>query len=209
MQLKKRGGVRQKLARISAGLLAAALPPLAGQAAAQSYYDDAYGNRNDNFGPGFSYSQLDAALLVYKEAGSRVSAVEPTLNLVMHAADGRQLSMGAVADAVSGATPNGAVPSILPQNFVTPIKAHGSSTSVTSASGGSTIIQLPPTPGQLATAALGRQYTVAANTLPFNHDSSGNPLGLLLEGAATNYIEQSQAIASSPWPTSASEQARL
>jgi len=166
VQLKKRGGVRQKLARISAGLLAAALPPLAGQAAAQSYYDDAYGTRNDNFGPGFSYSQLDAALLVYKEAGSRVSAVEPTLNLVMHAADGRQLSMGAVADAVSGATPNGAVPSILPQNFVTPIKAHGSSTSVTSASGGSTIIQLPPTPGQLATAALGRQYTVAANTLP-------------------------------------------
>ena len=35
---------------------------------------------------------------------------------------------------------------------------------VTSASGGSTVIHLPPTPGQIAAAA--RQYTVAANTLP-------------------------------------------
>jgi len=166
VQLKKRGNMRNKLARISAGLLAAALPPLAGKAAAQSYYDDAYAVRNDNFGPGFSYSQLDAALLVYHEAGGRVSAVEPTMNFAMHAADGSQLSIGAVADAVSGATPNGAVPSNQPQNFVTPIKAHCSSTSVTGASGGSTIIQLPPTPGQLAAAALGRQYTVPANTLP-------------------------------------------
>jgi len=203
VQLKKRRGtVRKSLARISAGLLAASLPPVAGQAAAQSYYDDAYGARNDNFGPGFSYTQLDAALLVYQESGSRVSATEPTLNLTMHAADGRQLSMGAVADAVSGATPNGAVPSILPQNFVTPIRAQGSSTSVTGASGGSTIIHLPPTPGQVAAAALGRQYTVPANTLPVDkgfHDHRAaltgawaQPLGGITEiGFGAGYSRES------------------
>jgi hypothetical protein len=150
---------------MSAALLAASLPAVTEPAAAQTY-DYEYGGENNNFGPGFAYSQLDAALLVYQEAGGRVSAIEPTTNLTMHAADGRQLSLGAVADAVSGATPNGAVPSNLPQNFVTPIKAHGSTATITGASGGSTIIQLPPTPGQLATAALGRQYTVPANMLP-------------------------------------------
>ena len=50
--------------------------------------------------------------------------------------------------------------------FVTPLKAVGSTATVTSASGGSTVIHLPPTPGQVASAALGRQYTVPANTLP-------------------------------------------
>ncbi len=125
-----------------------------------------YGTENNNFGPGVAYSQLDAALLVYQEAGGRVSATEPTLDLSIHGADGRVLTGGLVADAVSGATPNGAVPSTVSQNFVTPLKARGSTASVTGASGGSTIIHLPPTPGQLATAALGRQYTVAPNTLP-------------------------------------------
>ena len=109
--MKKRKGVRENLARISAGLLAATLPAAA---AAQPYNGFDYGGENDNFGPGFSYSQLDAALLVYQESGSRVSAIEPTANFTMHAADGRQLSLGAVADAVSGATPNGAVPSDQP-----------------------------------------------------------------------------------------------
>ena len=135
------------------------------KAAAQGYYEPNNGN-NDNFGPGIAYSELDSALLVYQEAGGRVRAIEPTANLAVHAADGRELTLGVVADAVSGATPNGAVPSNQTQTFVTPIKAHGSSMTVTGASGGSTIIQIPPTPGQLAAAALGRQYTVAPNTLP-------------------------------------------
>ncbi len=73
-----------------------------------------------------------------------------------------------MADAISGATPNGAVPSTQPQNFITPLKAVGSLATVTSASGGSTVIHLPPTPGQIASAALGRQYTVPANTLPMD-----------------------------------------
>ena len=139
----------------------------ADRAAAQSYYEPDSSN-NDNFGPGVAYSELNSALLVYQESGGRVRAIEPTANLAVHAPDGRELTLGLVADAVSGVTPNGAVPSNQAQTFVTPIKAHGSSTTVTSASGGSTIIQLPPTPGQLATAALGRQYTVKPNTLPLD-----------------------------------------
>ena len=162
----RKGRLRRRLARISAGLLAASLPLKAGEALAQESYGYDAPSRNDNFGPGFAYSQLDAALLVYQESGSRVEATEPTLNLAIHGADGRQLSAGLVADAISGATPNGAVPSDRPQNFVTPLKASGSLATVTSASGGSTVIRLPPTPGQIASAALGRQYTVPANTLP-------------------------------------------
>lgn len=170
MQLKKpqAGQVRKRLSGISAGLLAATI---GGHAArAQGYYDyeDPLGTQNNNFGPGFAYSQFDAALLVYQEGAGRVSAIEPTATLAVHAPDGRQLTLGLVADAVSGATPNGAVPSSQPQDFVTPIKAEGSTASVTSASGGSTIIHLPPSPGQLAAAALGRQYTVPANTLPMD-----------------------------------------
>jgi len=161
LKTRRRGRVRKRIAKLSAGLLAASLAGQSRDAAAQ--YDT---GSNDNFGPGIAYSQLDAALLIYQEPGGRVSATEPTLDLSVHGADGRELSLGFVADAVSGATPNGAVPSTLPQNFVTPLKAVGSTATLTSASGGSTIIHLPPTPGQLAQAALGRQYTVAADTLP-------------------------------------------
>jgi hypothetical protein len=167
LQLKKRKGVRESLARISAGLLSATIPAIAQSAMAQDAYGYGYGydSRNDNFGPGFAYTELNSALLVYQESGSRVGAIEPTLDLSINGADGRQLQIGMVADAVSGATPNGAVPSQT-QDFLTPIKVQGSSATVTSASGGSTIVHLPPTPGQLAAASLGRQYTVAANTLP-------------------------------------------
>ena len=70
---------------------------------------------------------------------------------------GQEISLGFVFDSVSGATPNGAVPSDLPQTFVTPIKAQGSTATVTSASGVSTIIHLPPSPGDLAAAAGARR----------------------------------------------------
>ena len=78
----------------------------------------------------------------------------------------RSCTLSLTADSVTGATPNGAAPSDQTQTFVTPLKADGSTTTVTSASGGSTVIHLPPTPGQIAQAALGRQYTTPANTLP-------------------------------------------
>ncbi len=163
MQLKKRGSLRSSLALLSAGLLAANVGG-ASAVRAQTFSDapDA-GNGTDNYDP---FSQLDGGLLFYQEKGGRVRAVEPQASFTAHGSNGQTLSFGLVVDSVTGATPNGAVPSDLPQDFVTPIKVTGSTTTMTTASGGSKIIQLPPTPGQIAQAALGRQYTVPANTLP-------------------------------------------
>jgi len=178
LQLKKRkkaGRVRRTLSAASATLLVAT-----GTAAAQDYYGYGLEKRNDNFGPGIAYTQMDSALLVYQESGGRVQATEPSLNLAVHGATGEQLTVDLIADAVSGATPNGAVPSDRIQTFLTPLKAQGSSTTVTSASGGSTIIQLPPTPGQIAAAAQGRQYTTAANTLPMDKGFRDHRAGLTL-----------------------------
>ena len=172
MQLKKRrrkGQVRETLAALSAGLVAAAVAMHPEDASAQSYYDTAYGQNNDNFGPGVAYTQIDTALLVYEEAGGRVQAIEPALSMAIHGAKGQELNFELIADAVSGATPNGAVPSDQPQNFVTPVKISGGETTVTGASGGSTIIRLPGVPAI-------RQYTVAPNTLPVDkgfHDHRG------------------------------------
>ena len=175
MQLKKKkrsGRIRERLAAVSASLLAATTAASSDKAVAQQeYYGPDYGFENNNFGPGIAYSELDTALLVYKESGGRVQAIEPATDLTVHGPDGQELTFGLIADAVSGATPNGAVPSDMTQTFVTPVKVRGASsgggtTTVTSASGGSTIIHLPTTPGQVTTVA--RQYTVAANLLPMD-----------------------------------------
>ncbi len=160
MQLSKSrrpGQIRDTLATLSLGLVAANVGHV-GAAAAQ--------NADENLS--LPYSQLDAAYLSYQEAGGRVSASEPTASLAIHGLGGQVLSLSLIADTVTGATPNGAVPSDQAQNFVTPLKASGSSVTVTTASGGSTVITLPPTPGQIAAAALGRQYTVPANNLPMD-----------------------------------------
>jgi len=164
---RRAGQVRESIASLSAALLAATITPLASSAAAQDYSNSDNYNR-DTFGPGIAYSELDSALLVYKEGDGRVKAIEPSTDLSVHGPAGQEISLGLVFDSVSGATPNGAVPSDLPQTFVTPIKAQGSTATVTSASGGSTIIHLPPSPGDLAAAALGRQYIVPANALPMD-----------------------------------------
>ncbi|MGA7710797.1 MAG: DUF3570 domain-containing protein [Rhizomicrobium sp.] len=175
MQLKKKkraGQVRERLAAVSASLLTATIAMHPDTTAAQQYYEpDYYGTKNDNFGPGIAYTEINAALLVYKEAGGRVQAIEPTTDMTVHGPGGQELTLGLIADAVSGATPNGAVPSDQTQNFVTPVKMRGASTgggtaTVTSASGGSTIIKLPSTPGQVTTSA--RQYSIAAHILPMD-----------------------------------------
>jgi len=108
--------------------------------------------------------EIDTAILFYQEANGRVRAIEPEGQYTARGPNGQALTLGFMADSVTGATPNGAVPSDQTQTFVTPLKATGSTATVTSASGGSTIIQLPPTPGQVAAAA--RQYTTAPNQLP-------------------------------------------
>ncbi|MBS0470380.1 MAG: DUF3570 domain-containing protein [Proteobacteria bacterium] len=141
--------------------------------AAVSVPDVAYAspgdNPNDNFGPGVSYTQLDSALLVYQESGGRVQAIEPSATLTAHSSAGDSLSVEVIADAVSGATPNGAVPADQLQTFQTPIMISGGHATVTGASGGSTVISLP------GVAAV-RQYTTAANLLPVDkgfHDHRG------------------------------------
>lgn len=181
MQLRKKrpGRVRESLAALSAGLLAAT-GAATKATAQQQYYSPSYNQTNNDFGPGIAYSQLDAALLVYQETGGRVEAIEPAGQLSVHSASGDELDLELVADAVSGATPNGAVPSDQSQTFVTPVKIvtpgqSGGTTTVTSASGGSTIIQLPGTPGQVSYTE--RQYTVAPNTLPVDKGFHDHRLG--------------------------------
>jgi hypothetical protein len=162
MQLKRRGKVREKLGVLSASLIAASIAAHVERADAQSYDSYyKYDKPNDDFGPGVAYSQLDAALLVYSEKSGRITALEPTLNLAVHGPKDQLLTLELTADAVSGATPNGAVAADILQTFVTPVKTAGSSYSVTSASGGSTIVHVPGQPDI-------RQYTVAAGLLPMD-----------------------------------------
>ena len=73
MQLKKAraGRIRHALSAISATLLVAAASGYEDEAVAQDFYG-LNKNHDDNFGPGIAYYQLDAALLVYQEAGGRV-----------------------------------------------------------------------------------------------------------------------------------------
>ena len=88
VQLKKKkraGQVRERLAAVSASLLTATIAMHPDTTAAQQYYEpDYYGTKNDNFGPGIAYTEINAALLVYKEAGGRVQAIEPTTDMTVH-----------------------------------------------------------------------------------------------------------------------------
>ena len=120
MQLirKRKGRVRERIGALSAGLLAATVAGHSELADAQALFSTpGYSQRNDNFGPGVSYSELNAALLVYQEAGGRVGAVEPTLDLSAFSSSGDAFNLDFVVDLVSGATPNGAVPSNQPQTL--------------------------------------------------------------------------------------------
>lgn len=171
MQLSKRrqgrpgpGQVVLALGALATGLFAAtagqAQPAADGspQPADPSYADSG----SSDVGP----SRMDTAVLFYQEAGGRVRAIEPATTITLHSSDDGILTLGFVSDTLTGASPNGAVPSDKTQTFVTPLKVSGSTTTVTNASGGSTVIQLPPTPGQIAAASFGRQYTTAPGKLP-------------------------------------------
>ncbi len=62
---------------------------------------------------------VDSALLIYDET-DRVRAVEPVISLKKDLGDDEILSMKIVADALTGASANGAVPSTRAQTFTTP-----------------------------------------------------------------------------------------
>ena len=160
MQLKSRrsGHLRQTLGALSASLFAATAAH-----AQEPVFTPASTGQGSDSGADTS-SRMDTGVLFYQEAGGRVRAIEPATHITLHGSDDRILTIGLVSDTLTGASPNGAASSNTIQTFLTPLKATGSSTTVTSASGHSTVVQLPPTPGQVAAAA--RQYTVAPNTLP-------------------------------------------
>jgi Protein of unknown function (DUF3570) len=62
---------------------------------------------------------VDSALAYYHENG-RVQAVEPVVNVSKVFSDGESLDFNATFDALSGASPNGALPSRSPQTFTGP-----------------------------------------------------------------------------------------
>jgi hypothetical protein len=64
--------------------------------------------------------ELDAALLYYKENAGRVQTIEPVVSLKKDFGDLRVLDGTLVLDSLSGATPNGALPSKKPQTFASP-----------------------------------------------------------------------------------------
>lgn len=113
-------------------------------------------------------TNVDAALLFYHESG-RVQAIEPDLNLSQQIGEDSVLTLGLTADAVSGPTPLGAVPSTLPQTYVRPYKVVplGTPVTVTTASGGSVVEIIPPANGA-TTKTLAATTTVPPNTYPLD-----------------------------------------
>jgi hypothetical protein len=112
---------------------------------------------------------IDSALLVYHEVG-RVQAIEPAVNVSHKIDEDSTFSFGVAADALTGPTPLGAVPSTLPQTYVRPYKVIplGTPVTVTSASGSSTVVIVPPPTGA-KTQTLGASTTVPPNTYPLDH----------------------------------------
>jgi hypothetical protein len=64
--------------------------------------------------------QVDSAVLVYKEGGGRVTAVEPVISARRTDGNERTLGLKLTLDALTGASPNGAVPQPAPQTFTSP-----------------------------------------------------------------------------------------
>ena len=64
--------------------------------------------------------QIDSAVLLYKEGGGRVSAFEPVVNARRTDGNDRTWNLTFTFDALTGASPNGAVPQPTPQTFTSP-----------------------------------------------------------------------------------------
>lgn len=94
-----RGSIRAALAAASAALLA---PALAQTGTASPAW------------------RGESALLLYKEGGGRVTAVEPVVSLRRTDGNDQTLGLKITFDALTGASPNGAVPQPGPQTFTSP-----------------------------------------------------------------------------------------
>jgi len=64
--------------------------------------------------------EIDTSILYYQESDKRVTAIEPTLNLSKEFSGKRFAHFRLVIDSLTGATPNGASPSNVPQTFTRP-----------------------------------------------------------------------------------------
>lgn len=153
MQLKKTRAAGSL--RIGGSLAAAAASLLAGGHAKAQEADPS--------------ADVDAAVLYYREQG-RVQAIEPQLNISLQADDYDKITLGFTSDTLSGASPIGAVPSSVPQTFVRPyaVIPLGTPVTMTTASGGSQVVIVPPATGA-TTQILGTSMQVPANTLPLDH----------------------------------------
>ena len=63
---------------------------------------------------------FDVATLFYSETDDRVMAAEPVFSATKTFEDGEVLNLKAVFDTLTGASPNGATPSVTPQTFTKP-----------------------------------------------------------------------------------------
>lgn len=70
--------------------------------------------------------KVDSGVLIYKEDGSKVLAVEPELNFSKQLDEDNQISLHLVYDSLSGASPNGAMAANRAQTFTSPSAAGAS-----------------------------------------------------------------------------------
>ncbi|MDP9088261.1 MAG: DUF3570 domain-containing protein [Pseudomonadota bacterium] len=119
-------------------------------------------------------TNVDSGVLYYQELG-RVQAIEPELNVSYKINEDSTISIGAVADALTGPTPLGAVPSTLPQTYIRPYEVIplGTPVTATTASGGSTIVLIPPRTGA-KTQTLAASTVVPPNTYPLDQAFQDN-----------------------------------
>ncbi len=97
--IKKNKRLKTRLAAATLGLLGAASAASAGE---------------------FEGWEIDTSILYYQESDKRVTAIEPTLNLSKEFSGKRFAHFKLVIDSLTGATPNGASPSNVPQTFTRP-----------------------------------------------------------------------------------------
>jgi len=67
---------------------------------------------------------FDTSVLHYHESDGRVSAIEPVINVRRTFSENRSLNLKVTLDSLTGATPNGAIKSTVPQTFTRPSGAE-------------------------------------------------------------------------------------
>ena len=143
MQLKRSGrDLRRRLIAASCTLLGTALTRAHAQEA------------TDPPPPVDGQTVVATAVAYYHESDGRVRAIEPIVNVHQDLHDDRAANVKLTFDSLSGATPNGAVPSRKAQTFATPSgkTLNAAPQTYTTASGNVVVVSAPVyvvNPGQL------------------------------------------------------------